>query len=159
MRMREEDVKLVEGELKKLQEQTSAKVIFLVDKNGQLVASGGNTKGIDTTALASLTAGSIAATSGMAQLIGEKEFTVLFHEGDKDNIHIALIGTRLILVTIFSDKAALGIVRLRVKKSIDALDQAFEKIFLQSEREKGAKGGAKSPFAEITEDDIEKLFG
>ena len=39
-------------------------------------------------ALASLTAGNVAATDGLARLIGEKEFSILFHEGERDNIHI-----------------------------------------------------------------------
>lgn len=157
--MNDEAFKLVEAELQKLNEQVNGKVIFLVDKNGQMIASAGQTKGIDTTALASLTAGNIAATAGMAQLLGEKEFSILFHEGEKDNIHIALVGPRIILVTIFDNKSALGIVRLRVKKAVDALGPIFENIFKQSEKDKGARQSSKSPFAEITEDDIEKLFG
>jgi predicted regulator of Ras-like GTPase activity (Roadblock/LC7/MglB family) len=159
MVMNDEAFKLVEAELQKLNEQVNGKVIFLVDKNGQMIASAGQTKGIDTTALASLTAGNIAATAGMAQLLGEKEFSILFHEGEKDNIHIALVGPRIILVTIFDNKSALGIVRLRVKKAVDALGPIFENIFKQSEKDKSARQASKSPFAEITEDDIEKLFG
>lgn len=155
----EASYKLIEEELQRLNEQVSGKVIFLVDKNGQLISSAGNSKGIDTTALASLTAGNIAATSGMAQLLGEKEFSILFHEGEKDNIHIALVGGRIILVTIFDNKSALGIVRLRVKKSVDTLTQIFDNIFQKSEKDKSTKQVSKSPFAEITEDDIEKLFG
>jgi len=54
-----------------------------VDKNGQLIASAGDTHNIDTTALASLTAGNIAATGGIARLLGEREFSILFHEGRK----------------------------------------------------------------------------
>ena len=159
MVMNDEAFKLVEAELRKLNEQVNGKVIFLVDKNGQMIASAGQTKGIDTTALASLTAGNIAATAGMAQLLGEKEFSILFHEGENDNIHIALVGTRIILVTIFNNKSALGIVRLRVKKAVEALGPIFEEIFKKSEKDKNAKQVSKSPFAEITEDDIEKLFG
>ena len=56
-----------------------------------MIASAGNTNGIDSTSLASLTAGNIAATSGLAKLCGEKEFSILFHEGEWDNIHISLI--------------------------------------------------------------------
>lgn len=159
MIMGEEEFKVVDAELKRLNEQVSAKVIFLVDKNGQLIASVGETKGIDTTSLASLTAGNIAATAGMAQLLGQKEFSILFHEGENDNIHIALVGSRMILVTIFNNKSALGIVRLRVKKSVEILGQVFENIFKKVEKDRNSKQTSKSPFAEITEDDIEKLFG
>src|SRR3990172_11228686 len=99
--MYEEEFRKIDGELQRLYQQTNAKVVFLVDKNGQLIASAGDTHDIDTTSLASLTAANIAATGGIARLLGEREFTILFHEGAKDNIHISLIGQRVILVVIF----------------------------------------------------------
>jgi len=157
--MYEEEFKLIDAELAKLHEQANAKLTFLVDKNGQLITSVGETKGVDTTSLASLTAGNIAATGGMAKLLGEKEFSILFHEGERDNIHISVIGQRVILVVIFDQRSSLGLVRLRAKKSSDVLVKLFEEIFAKVEKERGVKQVVKSPFAEITEEDIEKLFG
>lgn len=156
--MYEEEFKQVDAELSKLHQLANAKVSFLVDKNGQLIASVGETQSLDTTSLASLTAGNIAATGGMAELLGEKEFSILFHEGEKDNIHISLIGQRVILVVIFDQRSSLGLVRLRVKKSAEALTRIFAKILNKVDHEKGTKGN-HSPFSEITEEDIEKLFG
>ena len=91
-------------------------MVFLVDKNGQQIAYNGDINNLDTTSLASLTAGNVAATDGLARLIGEKEFSVLFHEGERDNIHISIVGKRVILVVIFDERSSLGLVRLRVKK-------------------------------------------
>src|SRR5512143_2598486 len=104
--MFEEEFKLAEAELQRLHSQSNAKVVFLVDKNGQLISSIGETKGLDTTSLASLTAGNIAATGGMAKLLGEKEFSILFHKGEKDNIHISIISQRVILVVIFDQRSS-----------------------------------------------------
>lgn len=157
--MYEEEFKLIDAELAKLHEQANAKLTFLVDKNGQLITNVGETKGVDTTSLASLTAGNIAATGGMAKLLGQKEFSILFHEGDRDNIHISVIGQRIILVVIFDQRSSLGLVRLRAKKATDVLVKLFEEIFAKVEKERGVKHVVKSPFAEITEEDIEKLFG
>src|ERR1700693_2006756 len=95
--MYEEESRLINAELSKLHQQTNAQATFLVDKNGQLIASIGENKNLDTTSLASLTAGNIAATGGMAKLLGEKEFSILFHEGEKDNIHISLIRQPVVL--------------------------------------------------------------
>jgi predicted regulator of Ras-like GTPase activity (Roadblock/LC7/MglB family) len=160
MVMYEEEFKQVDVELTKLHQQANAKVTFLVDKNGQLIASVGETQNLDTTSLASLTAGNIAATGGMAKLLGEREFTVLFHEGDRDNIHISIIGHRVILVVVFDQRSSLGLVRLRVKKSAEVFTQIFEKILKKVEKDKeGVKQAPRSPFAEITEEDIDKLFG
>ena len=156
--MYEEEFGKIDEELQRLYLQTNAKVVFLVDKNGQLIASAGDTHDIDTTSLASLTAGNIAATGGIARLLGEKEFTILFHEGEKDNIHISLIGQRIILVVIFDSRSSLGLVRLRVKKVSEALVKIFNEITAKSEREKGEGRLDESPFAEISDEDIDNLF-
>ena len=156
--MYEEEFKRIDEELQKLHQQANAKVLFLVDKNGQLIASAGDTHNIDTTALASLTAGNIAATGGIARLLGEREFSILFHEGEKDNIHISLIGQRVILVVIFDQRSSLGLVRLRVKKASESLTRIFDEISRKAEKEKVEGRLDESPFAEISDEDIDNLF-
>src|SRR5574340_831418 len=121
MVMYDEEFKQINAVIEKLLREANAKVIFLVDKNGQLISGVGETERFDTTSLASLTAGNIAATGGMAKLIGGTEFSILFHEGQRDNIHISIIGQRVILVVIFDQRSSLGLVRLRVKKSAELL--------------------------------------
>jgi len=157
--MYEEEFKQIDAELQRLLAQSNAKVVFLVDKNGQLIAATGETENLDTTSLASLTAGNIAATGGMAKLLGEKEFSILFHEGQRDNIHISIIGQRVILVVIFDQRSSLGLVRLRVKKSAEVLGAIFNQLLQKVDTGKGPAKGADSPFAEITDEDIDKLFG
>ena len=156
----EEEFQQIVAEVERLCRDANAKVVFLVDKNGQLIASSGNASGMDTTSLASLTAGNIAATGGLAKLLGEKEFSILFHEGEKDNLHISLVGDRVILVVIFDSRTSLGLVRLRVKRTSEGLGRIFESIARKAEQEKAGAGSGDvgSPFAEITEDDIDNLF-
>lgn len=156
--MYESEFRRIDEELKKLHQQANAKVVFLIDKNGQLIASAGDTSNLDTTSLASLTAGNIAATGGIARLLGEKEFSLIFHEGERDNIHISLIGQRVILVVIFDQRSSIGLVRLRVKKVSESLGKIFEEISSKSDQKKQAKTVDDSPFAEITDEDIDNLF-
>jgi predicted regulator of Ras-like GTPase activity (Roadblock/LC7/MglB family) len=153
MVMYEEEFNQITAICDRLTRETNAKVVFLVDKNGQLIASTGATENIDTTSLASLTAGNIAATGGLAKLIGEREFSILFHEGERDNLHISIVGQRVILVVIFDAKSSLGLVRLRVKKASEELNRIFDGLLKKVEAP-----GAASPFAEITDDDIDNLF-
>ena len=155
--MYDEEFQRISAVIKKLLRESNTKVIFLVDKNGQLIASCGETEHLDTTSLASLTAGNIAATGGLAKLIGEKEFSILFHEGEKDNIHISIIAQRVILVVIFDHRSSLGLVRLRVKKASDELAMIFDDLSVKA-AEMERTGNADSPFAEITDDDIDNLF-
>jgi predicted regulator of Ras-like GTPase activity (Roadblock/LC7/MglB family) len=155
--MYDEEFKRINAAIEKLLREANAKVIFLVDKNGQLIAATGETSRLDTTSLASLTAGNIAATGGLAKLIGEKEFSILFHEGEKDNLHISIVGGRVILVVIFDQRSSLGLVRLRVKKASEELGTIFEDLAKKTADET-RDGTSQSPFAEITDDDIDNLF-
>jgi len=154
MVMYDEEFQQISAVCERLAREANAKIVFLVDKNGQLIASIGATQDLDTTSLASLTAGNIAATGGLAKLIGEKEFSILFHEGERDNLHISVIGGRVILVVIFDTRSSLGLVRLRVKKASDELNKIFDGLLKKVQ----APGAAGSPFAEITDDDIDNLF-
>src|SRR3990170_6658102 len=157
--MYEEEYQQIKEILQRLQVDSNSKIVFLVDKNGQQIAVQGDMRGVDATSLASLTAGNVAATDGLAKLIGEKEFSILFHEGEKDNIHISLVAQRVILVVIFDEKSSLGLVRLRVKKASGELNDVFARIMSKVEKERAAAGAAfESPFAEITDEDIDSLF-
>src|SRR6059036_3679507 len=157
--MYEEEFNQIKQIISKLRTDANAKVVFLVDKNGQQIAAHGDIENVDATSLASLTAGNVAATDGLAKLIGEKEFSILFHEGEKDNIHISIVAQRVILVVIFDNRSSLGLVRLRVKKASSELTEVFALVVrkINSERESG-RLDMESPFAEITDDDIDNLF-
>jgi len=157
--MYEAEFNQIKAIISKLRVDANSKVVFLVDKNGQQIAAHGDIENLDTTSLASLTAGNVAATDGLARLIGEKEFSILFHEGEKDNIHISIVAQRVILVVIFDERSSLGLVRLRVKKASEELNRVFANIMAKVEREKAQAGAAfESPFAEITDEDIDSLF-
>jgi predicted regulator of Ras-like GTPase activity (Roadblock/LC7/MglB family) len=140
--------------LNKLRLESFSRVVFLVDKNGQQIAIQGDIGDLDTTSLASLAAGNVAATGGMARLIGEKEFPTLSHEGERESIHICIIG-RVLLVVVFDERSSLGLVKLRVKQASRDLSSLFEELerLEASRREK-----EEALFAEITDDDIDSLF-
>jgi len=152
----DEELRDIQKIINLLQVEARSRLVFVVDKNGQQIASSGDINSIDATSLASLTAGNVAATDGLAKLIGEKEFSILFHEGEKDNIHISIVANRVILVVIFDDRSSLGLVRLRVKKTAQELARIFETIIEKAKRQPDA--GLEAAFAEITDDDIDNLF-
>ncbi len=154
--MYDEDFRKILAVIQKLVRDANAKGIFVVDRNGQLIGEAGEMRGIDTTSLASLTAGCIAATGGLAKIVGEEEFPIHFHQGQRDNLHITLVAKRIILVVIFDERSSLGLVRLRVKKAGAELAKVFEGI--QKRTEQAEAQGAGSPFAEITDEDIDNLF-
>ena len=141
----------------RLRTECNAKIVFLVDKNGQQIAATGEIERIDTTALASLAAGNVAATDSLARLLGEKEFSILFHEGEKDNLHISVVAGKVILVVIFDERSSLGLVRLRVRRGSTDLKSVLEVVWSKSAAAPKKKA-ANGPFAEITDEDIDRLF-
>jgi predicted regulator of Ras-like GTPase activity (Roadblock/LC7/MglB family) len=149
--LREPEYEALLSALRKLLVDASAKVVFLVDKDGTLLASAGDAVGFDTTSLASLAAGNIAATGGLANLIGEKEFSILFHEGERDNMHLSIVAERHILVVVFDRRSSVGLVRLRVRQASARFTAILAAALAAGEAEAGE-------VEELTEADIESLF-
>lgn len=154
----EEDHKRLVSILDRLLGEANASMVFLVDKTGQQVAASGDLDGVDPTAFASLAAGNVAATEGLAQLIGEDEFCTLYHEGSSGSIHVSLVSDRVILLVVFDERSSLGLVRLRVSQRTPELENVVVEI-MQRSREGSAVGVAASAIAEISDEDIDALFG
>ena len=153
----EEDSKRFTTAMEKLRQESNSKLAFLIDKNGQQIAAVGDLTNIDPTSLASLAAGNVAATDGLAKLIGEREFSNLFHEGENDSLHINVVGGWAILLVMFDERSSLGLVRLRVKKASTELDAILGEIATRDNSQRST-GYDASPFAEITDEDIDALF-
>lgn len=151
--MYEEELKQIQKIADRLQQDSRARTILLIDKNGQLVAAAGESSQLDTTSLSSLVAGNVAATGGIAKLLQEDEFTGQFHEGKGMSIHMTLVGRRIILVVLFDKNTTQGLVRLRVKRAQDELVPIFQTL-----EEKAKSPQANSVLPEITDQDIENLF-
>jgi len=148
--LREQQYHRIKAVLARLRMDSAARVVFLVDKDGQEIAVQGEVGNLDTTSLASLAAGNVAATGGMAELIGEKEFPTLSHEGERESIHISVIG-RLLLMVVFDQRSSLGLVKLRSKQISQQLSTMLDEITR-------ADYDSDSGFAEITDEDIDSLF-
>jgi predicted regulator of Ras-like GTPase activity (Roadblock/LC7/MglB family) len=152
--MRENRYHQIKAVLARLRLDASARLVVLVDKDGQQIALHGELGDLDTTSLASLVAGNVAATGGMAKLLGEDEFPTLSHEGERESIHISVIG-RILLVVLFDHRSSLGLVKLRSKQISHELVRTFSEI----EQDSVMDGvGASLPFSEITDAEIESLF-
>jgi len=122
------DIVIGEAEFNRINECLQAflrdaqgKCAILVDRDGQMLAKQGFTQDLDTVSLSALAAGAIASTQEIARLLGEPEFAVLFHQGQHDNIHFALVGQRAILMSVFDDRTTIGMIRFVASKTVDAL--------------------------------------
>ncbi|MFA5902537.1 MAG: roadblock/LC7 domain-containing protein [Desulfobacula sp.] len=96
-------------------------VIFM-DMAGNTIAKHNNgKKRLDSTAFAALAAGNFAAVDAMAKLVGESEFSLLFHKGEKSSIHFSKVNEDTLLITMFNKDIALGLVRLKVAETVNEI--------------------------------------
>jgi len=127
-----EDIDQINRTVDKLLELSEAGFVLLVDTEGHMITRRGTTpEGMDEESISALVAGSFAATKEMARLLGEEEFSILFHQGEKDSIQLTLVGDRVLLAIVFDDRTTIGMVRLyaqqTAKKLAALLDRASER--------------------------------
>ncbi len=100
-------------------------VIFM-DMAGNTIAKHDNGKNkLDSIAFAALAAGNFAAVDAMAKLVGESEFSLLFHKGEKSSIHFSKANEDTLLITMFNKDISLGLVRLKVSEVLKQINQIF----------------------------------
>jgi predicted regulator of Ras-like GTPase activity (Roadblock/LC7/MglB family) len=150
----EQQFKKLKTVLARLCVECAARVVFLVDRDGQPIAFHGDIGDMDTTSFASLAAGNVAATSSMAKLIGEDVFPSVVHEGERESIFISVIG-RSLLVTVFDERSTLGLVKIRTKRASHEVAAILDEMAINSANNAFSRN---SFFHEITDEDIDSLF-
>jgi predicted regulator of Ras-like GTPase activity (Roadblock/LC7/MglB family) len=133
--------------------ECAARVVFLVDRDGQTIAFDGEIGDMDTTSFSSLAAGNVAATQSMAKLIGENVFPCVVHEGEHESIFISVIG-RSLLAVVFDEHSTVGLVKLRAKRA----SHEIAAILDEATRDSASISAANPAFSEITDEDIDSLF-
>ena len=147
--------------LAKMQNDLRADLVLLISRSGQQIAFEGPAQDVDLTSLASLAAANLAATNGLAHLIGEREFSVLYHQGRHRSIHISDLSKQFSLVLMFDETVSLGKVRWKVKRATASIEEIFaqfrEKLELRK-RDVATTLDESAPRL-FTDEDMDKLFG
>ena len=155
IRIFEQGFSQIKGSLNNLLLTGDCRTVLLIDKDGRVITQEGELGKLDLSSFATLSAADFAATNQLASLLGEKEFSTVYHQGEKINIYFSLITGGIILVAIFDERTTLGMVRIKVRKTVNDLSQVLEGFF-KKEREKPTK--MPDEFAKEAEEEIEKFF-
>jgi predicted regulator of Ras-like GTPase activity (Roadblock/LC7/MglB family) len=155
----QEDVDSINAILDAFLKQSAAKCAMLVDKDGHMVTWRGHTKRIDLDTISALVAGSFAATREMAKLLGEEEFTALFHQGKSDNIQLALVGDRALLTAIFDETTTVGMVRLYAAEAAKRLASIFKKKEQEPAASRMPNAAPDPGFAKSAGTTLDSIFG
>ena len=150
----EDDARRIQHLLAQFLADSGARTALIVDRTGQLVATVGEAPAFDPTAFATLTAADFSANDQLAKLIGENDFNSLFHQGEKESMYLADVARRVILVVLFDNRTTLGMVRLKMRPTVQELTHMFEQMFARS----AAQAGSAPNILAGADDEIDKLF-
>ncbi|VTR65525.1 Roadblock/LC7 family protein (modular protein) [Desulfosarcina cetonica] len=102
--------------------------VILIDMAGNVIVNLDDGKvRHDVYSLAALAAGNFGAVSAMASIIGEEEFSLLFHKGKSENINFTKIMDDFLLVSIFGNDVSLGYLRLKIDEVIKKIKALIER--------------------------------
>jgi predicted regulator of Ras-like GTPase activity (Roadblock/LC7/MglB family) len=150
----EDDFGAINQALQRFLHDCNARCALLVDRSGQLVTTVGEQPTFDPTAFATLTAADFSANDQVARLIGETDFNTLFHQGERESMLLADVARRIILVVLFDNRTTLGLVRLKMRQTVEELTALFEQVF-----GRGQDGTAAHPnILADADDEIDRLF-
>jgi predicted regulator of Ras-like GTPase activity (Roadblock/LC7/MglB family) len=134
-RIKSEAYSKIQAVLSSLYEESEALLISLISRSGQEIVGVGEDLSIDRTGLAALAASNLAATSSIAELVGEEEFERLYHRGlEKSILMIPLGDQTFILFVLPKSIKSIGSIR-SVKSAVKLLQDLLE--------EKGNNGSKK----------------
>ena len=122
----DEQMKVIDGVLSKLQHVTGSHFVALISTSGQPITVSPPDVQSDTLSLAALAAGSFAATRQLAEVLKEREFTLLFHEGKESNLHVIQVTDQILMLLTFGHDTQVGLVRLYTTRALEVLKPIFE---------------------------------
>jgi predicted regulator of Ras-like GTPase activity (Roadblock/LC7/MglB family) len=154
----EEDYWAITSVLKELLKNSNSQSVLLIDKTGQMIGSVGLEPDFDLMSFASLCAADFEANSQLARLIGETDFSTLYHQGADESMYLARIASNIILVVLFNKRTTLGLVRLRVKKAVEGLDTILNRLFEKLEYENEDLKEFDEEFTQELTKEIDALF-
>ncbi len=122
----EGQMQVLKAVLAKLRRVSGSRFAALITTSGQPITVSPSDAESDTLSLAALAASSFAATRQLAQLLSERQFTLLFHEGQEANLHVVQVSDQILLLLTFGHDTQVGRVRLYTSRAVEALKPVFD---------------------------------
>ncbi len=104
---------------------SGAEHVLVADLSGNLIMERGSLEMDDVFSLAAVSAANFAATAEIARLIGEQDFTLMYHKGGKRNVHFSRLARDYLIITLFNDNVSLGLIRLKLVNAISEMRAIF----------------------------------
>ncbi|MDR1727029.1 MAG: roadblock/LC7 domain-containing protein [Acidobacteriota bacterium] len=151
--LHESEFRRIEAILSRVRGEVRAELALLVSRSGQAVAAAGAAEGVDDTALASLATAALAASDGLARLVGEDGFPALAHQGVRRSVFISDLMRRYALVLVFDAAVSAGLVRYKCKRAALLVEDVLRG------RRRAGEGPAAPGGLKFSDDELEALLG
>lgn len=123
-----QDYEILDKDLGELLNNSEAKLVLLCDRGGNVIVSNGADIAENIDMVSALVAGSFAATKQLALVLGENEFSAVFHQGSKISIFISGVGEEVLLLALFSDETNAGLVKMYALTACRKFSSIFTEI-------------------------------
>ena len=128
----EEDILVLDAALDELVLKSEALSALLIDKGGPLITSRGSCRDFDFTTVAALAAGSFAANEAIASLVGERNFSSVYQQGENHSILVENVDGQLLLLIIFKAAQSVGVVKYYTASTINTVAGQLQKAMARS---------------------------
>jgi len=123
----EDDISTLNSAMQELLIKSDAGTAFIIDKGGFIITQCGRADDFDTTTLAALSAASFAATEGIATLVGEKNFSSVYQQGEHNSIIVMNVDEYCLLSVIFKANLSVGAIRYYASDTIKKVAAQLKK--------------------------------
>ncbi len=134
--------------------EAGARCALVLDRDGRPLTAFGETRELDETSFATLAAADFDASDKLAGLLGEQEFTSLYHQGVHGSMYLSEIAGVAILAAVFDRRTTLGMVRLKTREVVPQLEDLMAEL---GARER-VEGKLDARWTDVAVDEIDRLF-
>lgn len=128
-----EDIERLDTVLAQLALKADLLLAVLINKDGRLLTSQGSIGQIDTVSMAALVAGNSASTLAIANLMGETEFSTMYHQGKSRHIYIAVVDENTFVCLVFDDRTNIDRVKVFARQFDRQLKEALVQVYDKTE--------------------------
>ena len=128
-----EDIDRLNVVLEQLTVKANLLLSVLINKDGRLLTYQGSLEKIDTVSMAALVAGNSASTLAIANLMGETEFSAMYHQGKDRHIYIAVVDENTFLCLVFDDRTNIDRVKVFARQFDRQIKKALFQVYDKSE--------------------------
>lgn len=150
-----DDLELIKRILQAFVSEAGARCALLLDRAGRPLTAYGETRDIDEASFASLAAADFDASDQLAGLLGEQEFTALYHQGVDGSMYLSDLAGAAILAAVFDRRTTLGMVRLKTRAVVPELVALLEAL---GRRPPQGPEGLEDGWLDDAVDEIDRLF-